>query len=130
LFFRDDGLAAYVIADTGDRLVQYKLLTAWDISTMGYIRNESLATEGTTPNGVFFQPDGLAVFTSDSSGGRDLTKYTLSTAWDISSMSYDSFYSFTSGAQTYGPAGIFFNEDGTKVFVTDSSADQVDEYDL
>jgi sugar lactone lactonase YvrE len=52
-------------------------------------------------------------------------KYTLSTAWDISTASYDS-ESYFVNKQT---SGVAFGKDGTKMYVTDMDADSIWEYD-
>ena len=56
-------------------------------------------------------------------------QYALSTAWDITSLSYES-KSFGVSSQDTTTDGIHINSDGTKIFVTGGGNDKVFEYTL
>jgi hypothetical protein len=56
-------------------------------------------------------------------------QFTLSTAWDVSTASYDSVY-FNFGGQDAAPKGIAFNDDGTKMYMVGSVTDYVYQYSL
>jgi DNA-binding beta-propeller fold protein YncE len=62
------------------------------------------------------------------SGGDDVNEYNLSTAWNVSTASY--LQNFSVFAQETFPNGIFFKPDGLKMYVTGSSGDDVNEYNL
>jgi DNA-binding beta-propeller fold protein YncE len=114
LFFKPDGLKMYVIGFTGDDVNEYDLSTAWDISTASYLQNFSVAAQETSPQDVFFKPDGLKMYVIGTVGD-DVNEYDLSTAWDISTASY--LQNFSVAAQETSPNGIFFKPDGLKMYI-------------
>jgi DNA-binding beta-propeller fold protein YncE len=87
----------------------------------------SIAAQETTPNGVFFKPDGAKMYVIGQSGD-DVNEYNLSTPWDISTASY--LQNFSVSAQDTLPVDVFFKPDGTKMYVAGNSDDDVNEYDL
>ena len=66
--FKPDGTKMYVLGNSGDDVNEYNLSTAWDISTASYVQNFSVATEDTSPLGIFFKPDGTKMYVVGSSG--------------------------------------------------------------
>ena len=61
--------------------------------------------------------------------GDDINEYTLSTAWDVSTASYDS--NFDLSGQLNEAFGVAWNSDGTKMFIADAgSGDDINEYTL
>jgi len=66
--FKPDGTKMYVLGNGGDDVNEYNLSTAWDISTASYVQNFSVATEDTSPLGIFFKPDGTKMYVVGSSG--------------------------------------------------------------
>ena len=67
------------------------------------------------------------MFVADN-GSNAIREYTLSTAFDISTASYDSAFSVHS--QDTKPSGVAFNSDGTKMFVLGGVGNDVIEYHL
>jgi len=61
--------------------------------------------------------------------GDNCYQYPLSTAWDISTASYDSV-SLNLSPQGPGPEGLFFKPDGKALYVLDANTDKVFQYDL
>jgi sugar lactone lactonase YvrE len=127
LFFKPDGTKMYVSGYTGDNVNEYNLLTAWDISTASYEQNFSVSAQEANTRDIFFKPDGTKMYITGRSGD-DVNEYTLSTAWDISTTSY--VQSFSIAAQEANPTGLFFKPDGTKMYITGYSGDDVNEYTL
>jgi DNA-binding beta-propeller fold protein YncE len=89
LFISPDGLYAYTCDAQTSVLVQYTLSTPWDISTGTYTRNKAVSTLGSSVIGedVFFKPDGTKLYLVTAG---DCYQSSLSTAWDISTATYDS----------------------------------------
>jgi sugar lactone lactonase YvrE len=87
----------------------------------------NVATQETTPTGLFFKPDGTKMYIIGNVGD-DVNEYDLSTAWDITTASY--LQNFSVAGQETGPSDLFFKEDGTKMYVVGTSGDDVNEYDL
>jgi DNA-binding beta-propeller fold protein YncE len=129
LAFNSDGTKMYIIGTATDRVYQYSLSTAFDLSTASY-SSVSLLVSGqvTTPTGLAFNSAGNKMYVVAS--GNDLVaQYNLSTAFDLSTASYDSV-SFSVFSQDSNPHGISFNNDGTKMFIVGSTNDAVYEYNL
>ena len=127
LFFKTDGTKMYLCGKTGDDVNEYNLSTAWDVSTATYNQNFSVSGQEANPSGLFFRADGLKMYVAGASGD-DVNEYTLSTAWDISSASYVQNFSFSSRDTDVG--GIFFKEDGLKMFHLGDQNNKAYEYDL
>jgi DNA-binding beta-propeller fold protein YncE len=115
VFFKPDGAKMYVIGSTGDDVNEYDLGTPWDISTASYLQNFSVSAQDTTPNDLFFKPDGAKMYVVGNSGDN-VIEYDLSTPWDVSTASY--LQNFSVSAQTTQPSGLSFKPDGTKMYVT------------
>jgi DNA-binding beta-propeller fold protein YncE len=135
IFFRNDGTAEdgkqmYVTGTSGDDVNEYSLSTAWDVSTASYTQNFSVSSESTTPHAVSFKSDGTKMFVLDNNT-RNIFRYSLSTAWDISTASYDgSAKAFAVGSQETGPTGLYFKDDGTRMYVVGITGDDVNQYEL
>jgi DNA-binding beta-propeller fold protein YncE len=129
LFFRGDGLKMYVMGTSGDDVNEYNLSTAWDVSTASYLQNFFVGSQDNAPQGLFFKPDGLKMYVSGSSGDSIYT-YTLTTAWDISTATWDAPTRNYLSADA--ATGLFFKPDGSKMYVISNlvSDDSVHEYDL
>ena len=117
----------YIIGTSGDDVNEYDLSTPWDISTASFNQNFSVSAQETSPQDVFFKPDGTKMYVLGS-GGDDVNEYDLSTAWDISTASFLQLFSVVS--QMTAPKGIFFKPDGTETFVVGSTSDKVFTYSL
>ena len=124
--FKPDGTKMYVLAGSTDRVYQYTLSTAWDISTASY-DSVSFPTPDSSPLGIFFKPDGTVIYSVGSTGDR-VYQNTLSTAWDLSS--YSSAQTFNVGAQDGTPQDVFFKSDGSKMYMLGGSNDRVYQYSL
>jgi hypothetical protein len=62
------------------------------------------------------------------SDGDDVNEYNLSTAWDVSTASF--LQRFSIAGQDTAPKGLFFRDDGLKMYVIGALGDDVNEYDL
>ena len=130
LFFKADGTAMYVLGAANNTVFQYTLSTAWDVSTASYAsKSFDYSAQTITGVGMAFKPDGTKMYIVRSSSSDIVHQYTLSTAWDISTASYDS-KSLDVGAQETGPEGIAFKTDGTKMYVLGIVSNDINEYNL
>lgn len=125
LSFKPDGLKVYVMGATSDAIHEYNLSTAWNISTATYFQNFSVLAQETNPQGIFFKPDGTKVFVIGQNG-QDVTEYSLSTAWDVSTASFLQIFSVA--AQESFPQGMFFRDSGTKMYIIGSTSDTIYQY--
>jgi DNA-binding beta-propeller fold protein YncE len=129
IFFKSDGTSMYIIGQSSDAISQYTLGTAWDISTASYSQQKSVSGQGSEPRGLYFKSDGLRVFTADAAT-NSVFSYTLSTAWDISTASYDSKSLVTTSDGEDNPGGVAFNQDGTFLYVIGDGARAILQYQL
>ena len=127
VFFKPDGTKMYFVGNDGNDVNEYNLSTAWDISTSVYGQNFSVAGEDNQPKSIFFKPDGLKMYVIGGNGRR-VHEYNLSTAWDVSTASNTQNFSVYS--QESEPNGLFFKPDGTKMYISGYSGDDVNEYNV
>ena len=80
----------------------------------------SVAGQTTLPVGLRFKSDGTKVYVLSTSASDVMYQYSLSTAWDVSTASYDSV-SLSVATQTTSPIGMYFKADGTSVYVASLS---------
>jgi len=76
---------------------------------------------------LFFKPDGTKFYITGG-GGFGADEYNMSTAWDVSSASHVQFDDL--GLKDFNPSGIFFKDDGTKMYMIGSTSDSVHQYSL
>jgi sugar lactone lactonase YvrE len=125
--FSTDGTKFYVLGDTNNNIYQYSCATAWDISTASYdSKSFNVTTQETAPTGLFFKPDGTKFYIVGQTNDT-VYQYSCSTAWDVSTASYDS-KSFSVTTQETNPNDVFFKPDGTKFYVIGTGNDTVYQY--
>lgn len=113
IYIKADGTTLFMIGSTNDSVYEYSMSTAWDLSTVSYVKSFSVATRENTPAGIFFDPTGIYMYVVGEAG-NDINTWELSTAWDISTATYTTALGLTN--QSYNPRGCFFKEDGTKFY--------------
>jgi 6-phosphogluconolactonase (cycloisomerase 2 family) len=135
--YGDSGTKFYMVGTSGDAVVQYSLSTAYDFSTRGamqaYFR---VNNEETAPEDVAFNDTGTRMYILGGTGD-DVTQYTLSSAWDVSTAgspvvwdtrtAIENLLGATNGDRL---TGMSFNDDGSKIFVVDRRSDDVFEFNL
>jgi len=130
VFFKSDGTKMYVTGQSSDYTYQYSLSTAWDVSTASY-DSVSLANPATSVTDIFFKPDGTELYFAESTNQTNIYRYTLSTAWDLSTATStnNNTSSFT---QLANNQMIFFRSDGIKLYLGENKNATTDlyEYDL
>lgn len=127
MFFKPDGTKMYIVGFSGDDVNEYDLGTAWDVSTSSYTRNFSVSSQSADPSGVFFKADGTRMYIAGSADS-EINEYSLSTAWNVSTASY--VRNFSVSGQDSFPAGVFFKDDGSKMYVLGNDNRFVNEYNL
>jgi len=128
LFFKPDGLKMYIVGGTNTSIFEYDLSTAWDLSSVNY-NNISFNTSSqqSNPAGLFIRNDGLKFFVSGFPGL--ISSYSMSTAWDINTASFDGTTIDISGVDDI-LNGVYFSDDGTKMFLSGDRNDQIVKYNL
>jgi sugar lactone lactonase YvrE len=129
--FKPDGTKMYISESYSsvDSIFAFDLSTAWDVSTAAY-NNEtkSVAAQDSEPLGVEFNADGTKLYVIGATNDS-VFQYSLSTAYDVSTSTYDSV-SFDVSSQTSAPNSIRFNADGTKMYVGAFAPDEIYQYSL
>ena len=127
LFFKPDGSALYVCDADTSTVLEYSLSSAWDISSLTHVGSLYVGSKEPGVRQVFFKPDGLVMYITGSVSDA-VHSYTLSTAWDVTTSLF--WKSHGISAQNTFPNGLFFKPDGTKVYVVNYLAHDMDEYTL
>ena len=83
LAFSNDGTKMFVVGNENDKVYEYTLSTAFDVSTASFVDAFSVASEEIIPIGIAFNADGTIMFVSGESGA-DVNVYKLSTGFDVS----------------------------------------------
>ena len=128
LFFSPDGLKMYVVGVAGDDVNEYNLSTAWVVSSAVYSTVFSVASQDTTPVGLFFRADGTKMYIVGQTNDT-VFQYTLSTPWSVATASYDSI-SFSVTTEESTPSGMWFKPNGLSMYVVGSANDTVYQYTL
>lgn len=133
MFLRENGLDLYTssISDIGsaagtERIKQYSLSTAWDVTTVSFIRELNVSADFSYCTGIEFKPDGTRMFVVGGIGASyKLVSYNLSTPWDISTATklHERFVP--------SPGGVRISPDGlTLFFLFASSSGELNQYNL
>ena len=129
LFLSADGTKLFVAeTDSFERRIKgWTLTTAYDLSTAVSAGLKYVWAQTNTPSGVYFSSDGTKMFLSEMDNDSVL-KYTLSTAWDLSTVSYSEALSVS--AKETSPSDVFLKPDGSEVYVVGYSSHSVHQYSL
>jgi hypothetical protein len=128
LAFSPDGTKMFMVGYADDKVFQYALSTAFDISTASYSSIYfSVAAQETIPRGLAFSVDGGKMFVLGTTADQ-VFEYTLSSAFNVSTASFVD--AFSVAAQETDPQGIAFSTDGAKMFITGHTGQDVNEYAL
>lgn len=121
LAFSDDGTKLYVGGITSDTISRHAMTTAWDISTASFetAQTKSVLAQDTTMQSLTFKPDGTRAFMLGATADR-LFQYDLTTAWDITTLTYNSVSANVAHMTATG-SGVSFTSDGTKLLIADGT---------
>ncbi len=78
LFFKPDGLGMYITGGTNSSVYQYSLSSAWNISTASFVRSLSVLAQESSPQSVFFKPDGSVMYVDGNLDNDRVWQYLLS----------------------------------------------------
>jgi len=125
LFFKPDGTKMYMCGWLNDRVHEYNLSTPWNVSTAVFFQNVSVGANSPTADGIFFKPDGTAMYVV-SDGSDSIGEYALGSPWDVSSATYVQRFS-VAGQDTF-IKGVSFKPDGTKMYVIGDATNKLYQY--
>ena len=126
--FKPDGTKMYITGIGADKILQYNLTTAFDITSAALEKSVLIRTVEGAPEDVKFNSDGTVIFILGTQNGRNgIDRWSLSTPYDIGSITAaDSDHTEIGG----DPRGLAFNNNGTKMFVLNQTNTRVEEYNL
>jgi uncharacterized protein YhjY with autotransporter beta-barrel domain len=126
--FKPDGTKMYITGIGAEKILQYNLTTAFDITSATLEKSVAIGARESKPEDVKFNSDGTVIFILGTENGRNgIDRWSLSTPYDIGSITAaDSDHTEIGG----DPRGLAFNNDGTKMFVLNQTNTRVEEYNL
>jgi len=129
--FKSDGTKIAIIGNDSNFIAIYNLPTPWDIGTLNYQHGYITTSQDTQPQGLEFNSDGTKMFVV----GEDtetIYQYSLSIGWSFAGTENQTLSkpTLTEAPFETFPRDMFFNDDGTKMFLLGSAADKVYQYDL
>ncbi len=137
LTFNNDGTKMYTLRSgvTTDAVIEHILTSAYDISTATVnntkIVHVSGGNDSHVPTQVVFNNDGTKMFIVNHFGRRTVDYWSLSTAFDVSTATFDDGYDIK--GQEKRANSIAFNNDGTRMFIAgvgDLTQVRIHEYSL
>jgi hypothetical protein len=127
----NDGTKLYIIDDVTNYIYEYDLSTAFDISTASYNNvSYNLTSEDNNARGLFFKPDGTKMYVSGGNNWDAVAQYSLSTPWDLSTVSYDNKRHSVSSQGESIPVGVAFYNNGRKMIVAGYATTRIYQYSL
>lgn len=137
--FSDDGLSMYVLgsvpqgtSNTNNRVIQYSLSSAFDVSTAAFAEEFDVTAVGVVPTGISLGRNGTRLYTTGdyiaNSTQKRVFAYTLSSPQNVASASI--LTTVRIDAQVGSAAGVQFKPDGSRMYVLDLGDREINEYYL
>ena len=126
--FKPDGTKMFVVGLSQNKIFEFDLSTAFDISTATKSSNEYLhVSEQIDARDIKFNSDGTKLFLVGTDD-KEINEYNLSTAYDTSTSVHQNIYFNGDGLDF---VAIAFNTNGTKLFIYDKTGDDsIKQYSL
>lgn len=109
--FKPDGMKFYIADNGNDKIWQYTMTTAWDISTATQSGISNVSPASLSPSSMTFNPTGTVLYVFDMFTDA-MYQVALSTAYDITTMGTITSYDWGTSLET----SIFWNANGTKYY--------------
>ena len=135
----NDGKKLFILmeSNTHDRILEYKLSTPYDLTTMSLVLSAgiNLGSHVANPMGMEFSENGKRIFIADHHGShKDVTQISLGGEFDTSTFTVDGEVNMKTLSDLDQLRPIAFNKSGLKMYLgndfTDSGDDMVHEFDL
>lgn len=132
--FSADGTKVYVLGQGQGRVIEYNLSTAFDLNSASYSAMSSLLVfgNGSTYQGMAFNNTGtqLSVVYEYFTANDYIRTFSLSTAWDISTLNTTSAPVVDINATEPSPREIAYSVYGTKMYIVGTGSSGILTYDL
>jgi DNA-binding beta-propeller fold protein YncE len=135
-YITEDGLRLFVVGNQNDKIYQYSLASAWDITSASFDSDVSIVSVAAFPEGVTISPDGTQVILtqgSDSFGNPPdrVWQLTMGSPWTITSL----------GVSTNNPSllftpydnavrNLYIRQDGSRMYVVGDLSSSVYQFQL
>lgn len=123
-----DGTKFYITWFAQDRIWQYNLSAAWDITTAVVGSNLTIGSQEWNAEWLDISSDGNHIYLTWNAQDK-IFQYDLATPYDISTAAYSSKF-LSISAQEGNPMGVRITPDGLKMFIIWTSYDAVKSYNL
>mgnify|MGYP003644351486 CR=1 FL=1 len=100
----------------------------YDLANSNYKNAFFDPTQASDPKDIFFKTDGTKLYVLDA-GNDAIYQYALSTAYDVTTATYENKSLSVSSKDTI-PFGLHFKDDGTRVFIVGLSSGNLHQYNL
>ena len=125
--FSPAGTKMFVVGNDSEKIYEYTLTTAFNVSTASHTGTLDVYSKDTSPIGVAFNPAGTKMFVVGFNTVK-IYEYTLSTAFNVSTASHTGTLDVYSKDNSL--KDVAFNPAGTKMFVVGNQHNRVYEYAL
>jgi hypothetical protein len=85
--FNSDGTKMFFLGETQDKVHEYTLATAYDVSTATYVDALDISSHEDKSSGLTFDKNGYRMYIVGQDG-VEINEYSLTVAWDISTASH------------------------------------------
>jgi sugar lactone lactonase YvrE len=127
LAFGNNGSVMYVSGEQNDKVYQFSLGTAWNVTTASYSTEYTVSVD---PSGVGLNTTGTKLFVNDRTNGR-VIEYGLGTPWNVSTAGLTTVFSILNqGNEPTFSYDLHFSYDGSKMFTSEYYYCGVYGYDL
>ena len=130
--FNADGSKMFLVDNAAASIDEYTLSSGFNVSTASYSQTFSVSANVTSPLGLAFSTDGTEMFVTMQNTTYEITRYSLSTAFDISTASYTQRLNVQSATPVDPtedkPSAIVFNSTGTQFIILGATNDTVYQY--
>lgn len=118
----------YVIGAASDRVRQFALSTAWDITTATYTTSYSILAQDTNSTDIQFDSTGTKMYVIGTTADSIFT-YQLTTPWQVDTATLVST-PFNVSLYEVTPNALAFSADGIYVYVVGTSADTIRQFTM
>lgn len=129
LAFKPDGTSMYFTGWMSDKVFQYNLSTAWDLSTNTFVNSQFVSSQAGVPQSINFKPDGTEMYVQ--SRGNAIYRYTITTPWSTITRVYTNpTTNFRLNYTNTYQKAVAFNPEGTVMITSGNFSNRIYPWDL
>lgn len=120
----NDGTKLLALEFYDRRIYEYTMSTPYDITTATYTTNNLFISEGLNNYGFGVKPDGTKIYVASDYNSK-IFQYSLSSAWDVSTASYDSVSVNIPNFSDGQILGMYISQNGENVYLTSATNERI-----